>query len=322
MERCQFGLSGIMGPYLWIFRGLYHSPPAPTFGPGTRHRSPGPAGKSACRGAKSGGWSGGRAVAYHGLSTGRRQPVGEAHQGGSLREAQHREAEDAARQACLGYAIGLGSIVAAEALANCGIDFILLDRQHGSWGEDSAIAALIAMHGGSAIPMARVSRNDYTMIGRLLDEGCMGIIVPMVHTVEDAKAAADACRLPPTGTRSWGWGRASLYGSDYPDTVNDQIFVAVQIESAAGRRERRGDHGHARRRRLLDRPRRHGALDGHRPAQGRARARSTPGRWRRSSRPARTPARSPASPPAASRMASDAPSRGSSTSSPAAMAGS
>jgi 4-hydroxy-2-oxoheptanedioate aldolase len=131
-----------------------------------------------------------------------------------------------------GYAIGLGSIVAAEALANCGIDFILLDRQHGSWGEDSAIAALIAMHGGSAIPMARVSRNDYTMIGRLLDEGCMGIVVPMVHAVEDAKVAADACRLPPTGTRSWGWGRASLYGSDYPDTVNDQIFVAVQIESA------------------------------------------------------------------------------------------
>jgi 4-hydroxy-2-oxoheptanedioate aldolase len=130
-----------------------------------------------------------------------------------------------------GYALGLGSIVAAEAMANCGIDHILLDRQHGSWGEDSTIAALIAMHGGTAIPMARVSRNDYTMIGRLLDEGCMGIIVPMVHTAEDAKAAADACRLPPTGTRSWGWGRAALFGADYPDTVNDQIFVAVQIES-------------------------------------------------------------------------------------------
>jgi 4-hydroxy-2-oxoheptanedioate aldolase len=122
-------------------------------------------------------------------------------------------------------------MVAAEALANCGIDFLLLDRQHGSWGEDSAIAGLIAMHGGTATPMARVSRNDYTMIGRLLDEGCMGIIVPMVHTAEDAKAAADACRFPPTGTRSWGWGRAALFGPTYPDLVNDQTFVAVQIES-------------------------------------------------------------------------------------------
>ncbi|MGE3908064.1 MAG: HpcH/HpaI aldolase/citrate lyase family protein, partial [Chloroflexota bacterium] len=130
-----------------------------------------------------------------------------------------------------GYALGLGSMVAAEALANCGIDFLLLDRQHGSWGEDSTIAGLIAMHGGTATPMARVSRNDYTMIGRLLDEGCMGIIVPMVHTAEDAKAAADACRLPPTGTRSWGWGRAAIFGATYPDLVNDQTFVAVQIES-------------------------------------------------------------------------------------------
>ncbi len=86
------------------------------------------------------------------------------------------------------------------------------------------------MHGGSAIPMARVSRNDYTMIGRLLDEGCMGIIVPMVHTAEDAKAAADACRLPPVGTRSYGWGRAARYGDDYVDWINDEVFVAIQLE--------------------------------------------------------------------------------------------
>lgn len=131
-----------------------------------------------------------------------------------------------------GYHIGLGSPLVAEMLAHCGIDFILLDRQHGSWGEDSAIAALVAMHSGSAIPMARVARNDYTLIGRLLDDGCMGIVVPMVHTREDAIAAADACRLPPVGTRSWGWGRARLYGDAYPDEVNEQIFVAVQIESA------------------------------------------------------------------------------------------
>src|SRR3982751_6736501 len=130
-----------------------------------------------------------------------------------------------------GYALALGSPLAAEALASTGIDFIMLDNQHGSFGPDSTIACFTAMAGGSAIPMARVARKDYTMIGRLLDEGALGIVVPMVHTVELAQAAADACRLPPVGTRSWGWGRASIFGADYPDTVNDQIFVAVQIES-------------------------------------------------------------------------------------------
>lgn len=130
-----------------------------------------------------------------------------------------------------GYAIGMGSPVAAEVMANCGIDWILLDTQHGSWGQDSVNMALMAMRNSPAIPMARVARNDYTLIGRLLDEGTMGIIVPMVDTPEDAKRAVEACRLPPVGKRSWGWGGALQYGADYPDWINDQIFVAVQIES-------------------------------------------------------------------------------------------
>lgn len=134
-------------------------------------------------------------------------------------------------QPAFGYSLGLGSPVAAEILSNTGIDFILLDTQHGSWGPDSTNLALMAMRWSPAIPMARVARNDYTLIGRLLDEGAMGIIIPMVNTVEDARAAAAACRLPPAGQRSWGWGGALRYGADYPDWINEQLFVAVQIES-------------------------------------------------------------------------------------------
>jgi 4-hydroxy-2-oxoheptanedioate aldolase len=137
-----------------------------------------------------------------------------------------------AGQPAFGYGLGLGSPIAAEALAESGVDFILLDNQHGSFGPDSTIASLMAMASTKAVPIPRVARNDYTMIGRLLDEGAMGIVVPMVHTAEDAKAAADACRFPPTGTRSWGWARAGRYGDDYSDWINDQVFVAVQIESA------------------------------------------------------------------------------------------
>ena len=134
-------------------------------------------------------------------------------------------------QPAYGYAIGMGSPFAAEALSNCGIDWILLDTQHGSWGPDTTNLALMAMRNSSAIPMARVARNDYTLIGRLLDEGAMGIVVPMVENAEDAKRAVEACRLPPVGKRSWGWGGAIQYGGDYPDWIDDQIFVAVQIES-------------------------------------------------------------------------------------------
>jgi 4-hydroxy-2-oxoheptanedioate aldolase len=136
-----------------------------------------------------------------------------------------------AGQPAYGYSLGLGSPVAAELLAHCGIDFLLLETQHGSWGHDATIAALMGMTGGSAAPMARVAKNEYFLIGRLLDQGAMGIVVPMVDTPEQAKAAADACRLPPRGTRSWGVGRARVYGDDYAEWIDDQLFVAVQIES-------------------------------------------------------------------------------------------
>src|SRR3954471_20653137 len=78
-----------------------------------------------------------------------------------------------------GYALELGSPLAAEVLSRSGIGFLMLDTQHGSFGPDSTIAAFAAMSAGDATPLARVARNDYTLIGRLLDEGALGIIVPM-----------------------------------------------------------------------------------------------------------------------------------------------
>src|SRR4051794_9782446 len=136
-----------------------------------------------------------------------------------------------AGQPAYGYELAMGSPLVAEALARTGIDYLQIDNQHGDWGPDSTIAALMAIEGGGATPVARVARNDYTMIGRLLDEGCMGIVVPMVHTVEDAKAAADAVRFPPFGQRSCGWGRAGRSDPDYWDWIDEQILLMVQIES-------------------------------------------------------------------------------------------
>jgi 4-hydroxy-2-oxoheptanedioate aldolase len=131
-----------------------------------------------------------------------------------------------------GFGVGSGSPVIAESLSHTGIDWVMLDTQHGSWGQTATMLALMAIATGRAAPVARVVRNDYSMIGRLLDEGALGIIVPNVDNGIQAKAAADACRFPPAGTRSWGWGRARNFGADYGARINDEVFLAVQIESA------------------------------------------------------------------------------------------
>ncbi len=131
-----------------------------------------------------------------------------------------------------GYSAKLGSPVAAEFLSNSGVDFVMLDGQHGSWDQGMLIQGFQAVCAGAAMPFARVAYNSFTLIGQLLDAGAMGLIVPMVDTVEQALAAALACRYPPVGGRSFGWGRALAYGEDYADWINEQLFVAVQIESA------------------------------------------------------------------------------------------
>ncbi|MCI0475006.1 MAG: aldolase/citrate lyase family protein [Anaerolineales bacterium] len=135
-------------------------------------------------------------------------------------------------ETAFGYSAKLGSPVAAELLSHCGVDFVMLDGQHGSWGSDSIIQGLAAICAGPATPFVRVLSNQFHLIGQLLDAGALGLVIPMVDTVEQARAAANACRYPPVGGRSFGWGRAFAYGDDYPDWSNDQLFVTVQIESA------------------------------------------------------------------------------------------
>jgi 4-hydroxy-2-oxoheptanedioate aldolase len=138
----------------------------------------------------------------------------------------------AAGQAAIGVCNGLGSVLVADAYSKLGFDFVLLDNQHGLWDDQSSWEAFQAISRGPATPVARVNWNDFAAIGRLLDRGALGLVAPMVETVEAARAAANAMRYPPRGSRSYGPFLAQYYGPDYADWINDEVLVMVQIESA------------------------------------------------------------------------------------------
>lgn len=131
----------------------------------------------------------------------------------------------------LGYSAKLASPVACELLSRSGADFVQIDGQHGVWGFESLVQGLAAICAGPATPFARVLANQFHLLGQVLDAGALGIVIPMVDTVEEARAAVRACRYPPLGARSLGWSRAFTYGSDYADWIDAHLFVAVQIES-------------------------------------------------------------------------------------------
>ncbi len=95
----------------------------------------------------------------------------------------------------------------------------------------SSMTAFRSIALGAATPMARVRRNEFGTIGRLLDRGAMGIVVPMVDSVQEAQAAAEAVRYPPVGGRSGGAFGTGFLGDGYMRWANDEIFLAVQIET-------------------------------------------------------------------------------------------
>jgi len=131
----------------------------------------------------------------------------------------------------LGVGAGLGSPLAAELLSLAGYDFVMIDCQHGSWDVDTSMSAFRSICVGPAVPMVRVGQHDFYAIGGLLDRGALGIIVPMVDTVEEAEMAASAVRYPPRGRRSCGFFGAQFHGSDYMERIDEEVFLAVQRES-------------------------------------------------------------------------------------------
>ena len=132
----------------------------------------------------------------------------------------------------IGAEVGLGSPLAAEMLAPLGYDYVLVDNQHGAWWQENSFYAFRSIVLGGTVPMARVQKNDFGLIGRLLDMGALGVVVPMVNSVGEAEEAARAARFPPRGGRSGGPFGAGIHGPDYMDWIDDEVFLAVQIESA------------------------------------------------------------------------------------------
>ena len=105
-----------------------------------------------------------------------------------------------------------GDVTAAGLLAAGGLDYVVVDLQHGAATERDLPALTAAVGRAGATPLARVRYAHPADIGRALDLGCAGVIVPNVDSAEQARAAAGACRFPPAGYRSGGGVLASPGG--------------------------------------------------------------------------------------------------------------
>ncbi|WP_190816141.1 HpcH/HpaI aldolase family protein [Saccharopolyspora pogona] len=137
-----------------------------------------------------------------------------------------------------GTAVGLachtGDPHIAETLSLAGFDYLYLDQQHSVGGLGSPVEMLRATARTGTTPLVRVAANDPVLIGRALDAGAEGVIVPTVESAEDARRAAAAARYAPDGIRSWGPTRSAFGLGPDPETVNGEVLCLVMIETIEG----------------------------------------------------------------------------------------
>ena len=128
--------------------------------------------------------------------------------------------------------LSIPSSFTAEIMAHQGFDWLCIDMQHGLIDYQVAVTMLQAVSTTPTIPFVRVPWNEFGIIGKMLDAGAYGIIVPMVNSVEEARAAVAACKYYPLGVRSFGPARAAIYaGADYFAAANETVLCIPMIET-------------------------------------------------------------------------------------------
>lgn len=129
----------------------------------------------------------------------------------------------------------LPSPAVAEIVGSTGFDSVCVDTQHGLIGDDSVLGMLQALTAAGTRSLVRVPGHGPEAIGRALDRGADGVIVPLVDTAEQAAAAVAACRFPPAGTRSFGPVRPSWLGRD--PLAGGRCVVMVETVAAVANLE-------------------------------------------------------------------------------------
>ncbi len=131
----------------------------------------------------------------------------------------------------------LVSPIAAEVVALCGYDFVLIDNEHGPASLESSTSIMQAVSSTGVATMMRVTWNDHVYIKRALDTGIEGVMIPAVEDAEAGLRAVAACRYPPEGIRGVAYAvtRAADYGlklAEYAEKANDNLVVMCQVETA------------------------------------------------------------------------------------------
>lgn len=128
------------------------------------------------------------------------------------------------------------SIQAVQVIANSGLDWVIVDLEHGAIDLAAAHGMIVATSGTPCVPLTRIADNQPHLAKAPMDLGALGINFPMICSADEVSRAVRSVRYPPQGERMWGPFYAPLrYGmtmQDYMAAANDEMICMITIEHA------------------------------------------------------------------------------------------
>jgi 2-keto-3-deoxy-L-rhamnonate aldolase RhmA len=134
----------------------------------------------------------------------------------------------------IGTFVNLGSPLVTEVCAMAGFDWLLVDLEHGAGSEETLVAQVLAAAAHDVALFVRVESLERIRVGRVLDLGVAGVMIPRVGGVTEARLVARWARYPPAGDRGVAtYNRSCGFGAR-PEvllTANEDVTLILQIET-------------------------------------------------------------------------------------------
>ena len=146
----------------------------------------------------------------------------------------------AAGKPAIGTFFSAGNASMMECLGYVGLDFVVIDTEHGPFDTMDMQELIRAAEGGGLAPVVRVADVTHKEIQRAADCGAQGIIVPCLRSLDDFKKAADLAKYAPAGNRGFIKGRGAGFGyaewtkgplEDYYARSNEKLMLIPQCET-------------------------------------------------------------------------------------------
>jgi 4-hydroxy-2-oxoheptanedioate aldolase len=128
------------------------------------------------------------------------------------------------------------SVHMADVICSSGLDFIIIDREHGPHSFETVYSSAIAARSHGVAPIVRCSSTNASEILNVADLGVAGLQFPNINKPEQIEEIIENALYQPEGNRGFSpFTRNGMYGgmspSDVPSRSNEELSLIVNIES-------------------------------------------------------------------------------------------